>query len=69
MGQVELRGDDVSGLAVHVSARVLSQAQPSEVLVTRTIKDVLGGSGAYFGDRGTHQLKGIPDSWELYAAT
>jgi hypothetical protein len=48
---------------------VLSQAQPSEVLVTRTIKDVLAGSGASFGDRGTHQLKGIPDSWELYAAT
>jgi pimeloyl-ACP methyl ester carboxylesterase len=69
MGQVELRGDDVSGLAVHVTARVLAHAQPSEVLVTRTIKDLLAGSGATFGDRGTHQLKGVPDSWELYAAT
>jgi pimeloyl-ACP methyl ester carboxylesterase/class 3 adenylate cyclase len=67
-GQVELRGEDVSGLAVHVAARVLAYAEASEVLVTRTIKDLLAGSGPSFRDRGTHQLKGIPDSWEIYAA-
>jgi class 3 adenylate cyclase len=69
MGQVELRGEDVAGLAVHVAARVLAHAEPSEVLVTRTIKDLLAGSGSSFRERGSHELKGVPDAWQLYAAT
>jgi class 3 adenylate cyclase len=66
-GHVELRGEDVVGMAVNVAARVLAQAGPSEVLVTRTIKDLLAGSGPTFVSRGVHQLKGVPDTWELYA--
>jgi class 3 adenylate cyclase len=66
-GPVELRGDDVSGMAVNVAARVLAEAQASEVLMTRTVKDLLTGSGPTFVSRGTHRLKGVPDAWELYA--
>jgi class 3 adenylate cyclase len=66
-GHVELRGGDVAGIAVNVAARVLAQAGPSEVLVTLTIKDLLAGSGPTFVSRGVHQLKGVPDTWELYA--
>jgi class 3 adenylate cyclase len=66
-GHVELRGDDVAGMAVNVAARVLTQAGPSEVLITRTIKDLLAGSGPNFVSRGVHQFKGVPDTWELYA--
>jgi class 3 adenylate cyclase len=67
-GLVELRGEDVSGIAVNVAARVLAEADASEVLVTRTVKDLLAGSGGSFHARGARRLKGIPDSWELYAA-
>lgn len=67
-GLVELRGEDVSGMAVNVAARVLAQAEGSEVLVTRTVKDLLAGSGPAFVSRGSRRLKGVPDLWELYAA-
>jgi class 3 adenylate cyclase len=67
-GEVELDGDDVTGIAVAIGARVGALARPSEVLVSHTIKDLTTGSGIVFTDRGEHQLKGIPDCWRLYHA-
>ena len=52
---------------MHIAARVLAQAQAGEVLCSRTVKDLVAGAGFAFHDRGTHQLKGVPDSWQLYA--
>lgn len=66
-GEIELRGDDVGGVAVHIAARVNALAEPGEVLVSRTVKDLVAGSGTRFKDRGVHALKGIPDEWQLYA--
>jgi class 3 adenylate cyclase len=66
--QVEVRGSDVAGLAVYIAARVAAMAGPSEVLVSSTVKDLLVGSGIEFDDRGTHELRGLPDQWHLYAA-
>ncbi len=66
-GEIELFGDDVGGVAVHIGARVGALAEPSEVLVTSTVKDLVAGSGLAFEDRGAHHLKGIPDAWRLYA--
>jgi class 3 adenylate cyclase len=68
-GEIELLGDDVGGVAVHIGARVGALAGPSEVLVTSTVKDLVAGSGLVFEDRGEHDLKGIPDAWRLYVAT
>ena len=65
-GEVELRGDEVAGLAVHIGARVAARAAPAEVLVTRTVKDLVVGSGLTFEERGSHELKGVPDTWQLY---
>ena len=67
-GEIELVGDDIAGIAVHIAARVLNCAGPGEVLVSRTIKDLVGGSGLQFEDRGTHTLRGVPDEWQLFAA-
>jgi pimeloyl-ACP methyl ester carboxylesterase/class 3 adenylate cyclase len=67
-GEVERRGDDVGGLAVHIAARVAATADPDEVLVSRTVTDLTVGSGLTFTDRGEHELKGVPDRWRLYAA-
>ena len=61
------RGDDVAGIAVHIGARVSDLAEPGEVLVTRTVRDLVAGSGIVFEDRGEHELKGVPDRWALYA--
>jgi class 3 adenylate cyclase len=66
-GAVEVRGDDVGGIAVHLAARVCSAAGAGEVLVSRTITDLVTGSGHAFEDRGEHDLKGIPGRWSLYA--
>jgi class 3 adenylate cyclase len=66
-GEIELLGDDVGGLAVHIGARVAANAQPGEVWVTGTIKDILIASGLRFESRGTHDLKGVPGEWPLYA--
>jgi class 3 adenylate cyclase len=66
-GEVELREDDVGGVAVHIAARVEAKAEPGEVLVSRTVKDLVAGSGLSFADRGAHALKGVPDEWQLYA--
>jgi class 3 adenylate cyclase len=67
-GECEVMGDDLGGIAVHIAARVGALAEPSEVLVSRTVKDLVAGSGIEFADRGVHQLKGVPDSWDLHAA-
>ena len=67
VGEIELQGDDIAGLAVHVSARIMGEAEADEVLVSRTVRDLTAGSGLRFKDRGTHSLKGIPDDWQLYA--
>jgi class 3 adenylate cyclase/pimeloyl-ACP methyl ester carboxylesterase len=66
-GEIETRGDDVVGIAVHLAARVAALAGPSEVVVSRTVKDLVTGSELVFDDRGTHSLKGIPDVWQLFA--
>ncbi|RHW23846.1 alpha/beta fold hydrolase [Nocardioides immobilis] len=67
-GEVELVGDDVAGIAVHIAARVGALAGAGEVLVSGTVKDLVAGSGISFADRGEHVLKGIPDRWRIYAA-
>ena len=66
-GEIENHGDAVTGLAVHIGARVAALAAAGEVLVSRTVKDLVAGSGLVFSDRGTHELKGVPDAWQLYA--
>jgi class 3 adenylate cyclase len=65
-GEVELRGDDIAGIAVHIGARVASEAGTGETLVSRTVVDLVAGSGISFEDRGDHELKGVPDRWRLY---
>ena len=66
-GEVELVGDDVAGIAVHIAARVGALAGASEVLVSGTVKDLVAGSGIAFTDRGEHELKGVPDQWRIFA--
>jgi class 3 adenylate cyclase len=64
-GEVEVRGDNIGGIAVHIGARVASLAGAGEVLVTRTVTDLVAGSGLRFEDRGEHTLKGVPQPWQL----
>jgi class 3 adenylate cyclase len=66
-GEVEVRGDNLGGLAVHIAARVAALACPGDVLVSSTVKDLVVGSGIEFDDRGEHDLKGVPGTWRLYA--
>jgi class 3 adenylate cyclase len=66
-GEVELRGGDVGGIGVHIGARIAALARPGEVLVSRTVKDLVTGSGIGLEDRGSHTLKGVPDEWQVYA--
>ena len=68
-GEVTRRNEDVAGIAVHIGARVSAAALPGEVLVTRTVRDLVAGSGIAFDDRGEYSLKGVPESWALYAAS
>lgn len=67
-GEIDLRSRGIGGLAVHIGARVSSLAEPGEVLVSRTVKDLVAGSGLVFSERGRHVLKGVPDEWQLFAA-
>jgi pimeloyl-ACP methyl ester carboxylesterase len=67
VGEIELQGDDIAGVAVHVAARIMSEAGADEVLVSRTVRDLTAGSGLQFEDRGARRLKGIPDDWHLFA--
>jgi class 3 adenylate cyclase len=66
-GEIEQRGGEVGGIGVHIAARVEAAAQPGELLVSRTVKDLVVGSGFEFTSRGAHSLKGVPDRWELFA--
>jgi class 3 adenylate cyclase len=65
-GEVEIEGDDVRGIAVHIGARVAALAGASEILVSSTVKELVAGSGLVFEDAGEHELKGVPDRWRLY---
>ena len=59
-------GDDIGGIAVHTTARVAAKAEPSEVWASRTVRDLVAGSGLHFSERGTFALKGIPGTWPLF---
>jgi class 3 adenylate cyclase/pimeloyl-ACP methyl ester carboxylesterase len=67
-GEIELRDRDVGGIAIHAAARVMAQAQANEVLVSRVVTDLVAGAGLKFAERGSHELKGIPGRWDLFAA-
>jgi class 3 adenylate cyclase/alpha-beta hydrolase superfamily lysophospholipase len=67
-GEIEVAGDDVQGIAVHIASRVSALAGPGEVLVSRTVKDLVAGSGLRFHERGRHSLKGLQEPLDLYAA-
>lgn len=67
VGEVERRGDDIAGIAVHIAARVQATAKPDEVWVSRTVMDLVAGSGLVFADRGEYELKGVPGTWQLLA--
>jgi class 3 adenylate cyclase len=67
-GEIELLKDDIGGIAVHIGARVAGAAQPSEVLVSSTVRDLVAGSGISFVDRGARPLKGVPGERQLFAA-
>jgi pimeloyl-ACP methyl ester carboxylesterase len=67
-GEVELIGDGIGGIAVHIGARVAALALPGEVLATRTVADLTAGSGIEFRQRGRHALRGVPGEWEVFAA-
>ncbi len=64
-GECEVLGDDIAGMAVHIAARVSALAGPDEVLVSRTVRDLVAGSGITFSDHGRHTLKGVPDQWDV----
>ncbi len=66
-GEIDLMGDDVGGIAVNIAARVLAEAANNEMWISRTVKDLVFGSGFRFAKRGTYCLKGIPGEWSLYA--
>jgi class 3 adenylate cyclase len=66
-GEIERRGADIGGIAVHIGQRVSALAGPGEVLVSSTVKDLVAGSGIAFGDRGSHVLKGLADEWRVFA--
>jgi class 3 adenylate cyclase len=66
VGEVELRGDDIAGLAVTIAKRICDLAEPGQVLVSETVRSHLVGSGVEFQDRGEHELKGVPGTWPLY---
>ncbi|BDZ53516.1 adenylate/guanylate cyclase domain-containing protein [Agromyces marinus] len=65
-GEVELQGEDVAGIAVHLASRVIALAGAGEVLASGTVKDLVVGSGIAFEDRGEHELRGVPDRWRLF---
>ena len=65
-GEVELRGEDVTGMGVNIAARVMDAAGPGEVVVSSTVKDLVAGSGLRFADRGIHDLRGVPGDWRLF---
>ena len=68
-GEIEIRGRDIGGVAVHAAARVMALSQPDEVLVSRVVTDLVSGAGLKFAERGPHELKGLPGRWDLFAAS
>ena len=68
-GEVELRGEDVGGIAVHIAARVMAEADPSEILVSGAVPPLVAGSGIEFLDRGVRRLKGVPGEWRLFSVS
>jgi class 3 adenylate cyclase/pimeloyl-ACP methyl ester carboxylesterase len=68
-GEIEIRGRDIGGIAVHAASRVMTQSQPDEVLVSRVVTDLVAGAGLSFSERGSHELKGLPGRWDLFAAS
>lgn len=66
-GECEIIGEKLSGIAVHIGARVVALASPGEVLLSSTVKDLVAGSGLRFQERGTHVLRGVPGEWQLFA--
>jgi class 3 adenylate cyclase len=66
-GECERRGDDLAGLTVHIAARIEALAASGEVLVSRTVRDLVAGSGLRFVPRGEHELRGIPETWQLFS--
>jgi class 3 adenylate cyclase len=66
-GEIELRGDDVAGMAVHIGARVSALAGSGEIVVSSTVKDSVVGSSFEFEERGDHELKGVPGTWRLFS--
>ncbi|MEM7172468.1 MAG: adenylate/guanylate cyclase domain-containing protein [Pseudomonadota bacterium] len=66
-GEIEVSNNDVSGIAVNISARVMDLAGPSQIFSSRTVKDLVAGSGLQFEEIGRRQLKGIPDEWEIFS--
>jgi class 3 adenylate cyclase len=67
-GEIEIRGRDIGGIAVHAAARVMAQSQPDEVLFSRVVTDLVAGAGLKFRERGSYELEGLPGRWELFAA-
>jgi len=67
-GEIELRSDDISGIAVHIAARIAHIADPRETIVSSTVRDLVAGSGLCFRDRGLHALRGLPEELRLYSA-
>jgi class 3 adenylate cyclase len=68
-GEIELRSRDIGGIAVHAAARVMGQCAPGEVWVSRVVTDLVAGAGLTFAERGSHELKGLPGRWDLFAAS
>ena len=68
-GEIEVRGKDIGGVAVHAAARVMSHCSSDEVLVSRVVTDLVAGAGLKFAERGSHELKGLPGRWDLFAAS
>jgi hypothetical protein len=66
-GECETIGEDISGIAVHIAARITSQSAPGEILVSGAVRDLVVGSGIGFHDRGQHELRGVPGRWQLLA--
>jgi class 3 adenylate cyclase len=66
-GEVEYRGADVGGIGVHIGSRIMDAAAPGEILVSRTVRDLVVGSDLDLEDRGTHALRGVGDEWQLFA--
>ena len=68
-GEIEIRGNDIGGIAVHAAARVMSHCGSDEVLVSRVVTDLVAGAGLKFAERGSFELKGLPGHWDLFAAS